>query len=255
MRRVAWLVAPLVVALALAAVAFAQQVNKYSVVASTSPGKAGTSKKPVPVSVKFAYKVDEASGKQPSAVKRYKISFYGVRNNGRYFKTCAASKISAAGNNDSGCPSDALVGTGTIDNYVYQSADPSGAGGFPCTKKLKVYNAGQNKAVIYIYGDPSQCGGVGALPPIPAKYVAGDGGGQALQFDVPPTVLHPIAGLTVAVRNVTSSIKKKVVTKKGVKHGYYESVKCKAAKRPVVVTFTPESGSAATASSSPGCSK
>ena len=120
MRRVAWLVAPLIVALALAAVAFAQQVNKYSVVASTTPGKAGTKTKPVPVSVKFAYKVDEASGKQPSAVKRYKISFYGVRNNGRYFKTCSASKISAAGNNDAGCPSDSRVGTGTIDHYVYQ---------------------------------------------------------------------------------------------------------------------------------------
>jgi hypothetical protein len=255
MRRLVWFVAPLVVALALAAVAIAQQVNKYSVIASTSPAKAGKSSKPSPVSVKFAYKVDEASGKQPSAVKRYKISFYGVRNNGRYFKTCSASKISAAGNNDASCPSDAKVGTGTIDNYVYQSADPSGAGGFPCTKKLNVWNAGQNKAVLFIYGDPSQCGGVGALPPISAKYVKGEGGGQALQFDVPPTVLHPIAGLTVAVRSVTSSIKKKTVTKKGVKRGYYESVKCKGSKRPVVVTFTPESGAPATASANPTCSK
>jgi len=254
MRRLA-LLAPLVVALVFAAVALAQQVNKYSVIASTSPGKAGKSAKPVPVSVKFAYKVDEASGKQPAAVKRYKISFYGVRNNGRYFKTCTAAKISAAGNNDDGCPADAKVGTGTIDNYVYQSADPSGAGGFACTKKLNVWNAGQNKAVLFIYGDPSQCGGVGALPPISAKYVSGDGGGQALQFDVPPTVLHPIAGLTVAVRNVTSSIKKKVVTKKGVKRGYYESVKCKGTKRPVVVTFTPESGATATAAANPSCSK
>ena len=255
MRRLVWFAAPLVVALALAAVAFAQQVNKYSVIASTSPARAGKSAKPVPVSVKFAYKVDEASGKQPSAVKRYKISFYGVRNNGRYFKTCTASKISAAGNNDTGCSSAALVGSGTIDNYVYQSADPSGAGGFPCSKKLHVWNAGQNKAVIFVYGDPAQCGGVGALPPIPAKYVPGEGGGQALQFDVPPTVLHPIAGLTVAVRSVTSTIKRKTVTKKGIKRGYYESVKCKGTKRPVVVTFTPESGATATASSNPSCGK
>jgi len=68
-------------------------------------------------------------------------------------------------------------------------------------------------------------------------------------------VLHPIAGLTVAVRSVQSTITRKTVTRKGKKVGYYESVKCSGSKRPVVVTFTPESGATATASTSLRCSK
>src|SRR5947199_261097 len=83
--------------------------------------------------------------------------------------------------------------------------------------------------------------------PVAAKYVKGDGGGTALQFDTPPDLLHPVAGLTTAVRAVQSTIKKRTVTKKGVKKGYYESTKCKGKNRPVVVTFTPESGPAVTA--------
>jgi len=247
--------AALGVVLMVAAVAWAQQQNTYSVTASVLPGKKGSKAKPVPVAVKFGYKVDEASGKQPSAIKTYKISLYGVKSNGGMFKTCSSSKISGAGNNDSGCPAAAKVGSGTIDNYVYQTADPSGAGGFPCAKKVNLWNAGQDKLVIFVFGDPAQCVGVGALPPIDAKYVKGAGGGQALQFDVPPTVLHPIAGLTVAVRNVQTTITKKSVTKKGKKHGYYDAIACKGSKRPVVVTFTPESGAPATAAANLTCSK
>jgi hypothetical protein len=255
MRKFFAVAAALVAVLALAAVAIAQQVNQYTVTASTNPARAGSKTKPVPVSVKFNYQISEKSGQQPSAVKRYKISLYGVRENGQFFNTCPAGRISAAGNNDSSCPKAALVGSGTIQNYVYQSSDPSGKGGFPCNKKLHIWNAGKRKAVIFIYGDPSQCGGVGSLPPIPAKYVAGDGGGTALQFDVPPTVLHPIAGLTVAVRSVQSTITRKTVTRKGKKVGYYESVKCSGSKRPVTVTFTPESGAAAKATTSLRCAK
>ena len=255
MRKFLAIAAAMVAVLALAAVAIAQQVNQYSVTASTNPARAGSKAKPAPVSVKFNYQISEKSGQQPSAVKRYKISLYGVRENGQFFNTCPAGRISAAGNNDSSCPKAALVGSGTIQNYVYQSSDPSGKGGFPCNKKLHIWNAGKRKAVIFIYGDPSQCGGVGSLPPIPAKYVAGEGGGTALQFDVPPTVLHPIAGLTVAVRSVQSTITRKTVTRKGKKVGYYESVKCKGTKRPVTVTFTPESGAAAKATASLRCAK
>ena len=252
MRRVAALAAALGVVLVVAAIAWAQQQNTYSVTASISPSKKGSKAKPLPVGVKFNYKVDEATGKQPSAVKNYKISFYGVKSNGGLFKTCSSSKISGAGNNDSGCPAAAKVGSGTIDNFVYQSADPSGAGGFPCTKKVNLWNAGQDKLVIFVFGDPAQCGGVGALPPIDAKFVTG-GGGQALQFDVPPTVLHPVAGLSVAVNSVQSTVKKLTAKKKGKKRGYFEAIGCPGGKRKVTVTFTPETGSPGTANASQAC--
>jgi hypothetical protein len=238
--------------LVVVAVAFAQQTNQYTVTGSVSPNAKGSKSKPVPVSVKFGYAVTEASGMQPAPVKTYKIAFTGLQTNGAFFPTCTSSKIAAAGNSDSGCSKKALVGTGTIDSYVYQTADPSGAGGFPCPKKTNLWNAGKNKMVIFIFGDPAQCGGVGTLPPIDAKFVA-TSGGQALQFDVPATILHAVAGLSVAVHNVTSTVKKLTVKKKGKKRGYFEAIGCPGGKRTVVVTFTPEVGAPGNATKSQSC--
>jgi hypothetical protein len=255
MRRVAALAAALAVVLVVAAVAFAQQVNTYSVTASTSPTKAGSKAKPSALSLKFQYTVGEQSGKEPAAVKRYKISFYGIRSvNGALFKTCAASKIAAAGNDDSGCPKGSEVGSGKIQSHVYNDADPSGANALICNKDLHLYNAGKGKVTLFLTGPAAECQAApGGQPPFTGTYVAGEGGGTALQFDTPANLLHPIAGLTVAVRNVTSKINLKTVTKKGVKKGYYESVKCKGKSRPVVVTFTPESGAPVTAKSTAAC--
>jgi len=254
MRRLAALAATIAVALVVCAVALAQQVNQYTVTAAgVTPNTKGSKAKPKTVGVKFNYAIKEASGKKPAPVKTYKIAFTGLRTNGAFFPSCTASKISSAGNNDSGCPSKAKVGTGTIDSYVYQTADPSGAGGFPCPKKINLWNAGKNKMVIFIYGDPAACGGVGALPPIDARFVNTSGGSQALQFTVPPTVLHPIAGLSVAVNAVTSTVKRMTATKKGKKRGYFEAIGCSGGKRTVTVTFTPETGAPGTASKSQSC--
>jgi hypothetical protein len=207
--------------------ALAAQTNTYAVQAKVTPTAARGK-----VAVKFAYTVGERSGAQPSAVKRYTIGFAGLHANGERFATCTTAKILAAGD-DSACPKGALVGTGKIDNFVYLSKDPSGAGGFPCAKQLKIYNAGRNKATLFIGGDPSKCGGVGTLPPVAAKFVPSAGHGTALQFELPPTILHPISGLTVAVRSVSSTLKRGYLTSTGGKH-------------PVAVTFLTEDGQRAT---------
>ena len=255
MRKIVML-ATAAVLVAFVAVAYAQtQINTYAVKGSVTPTKPGSKKKPLAVRVNFNYQVGEKNGLQPSAIKRYKISLYGVRSvNGDKFPKCTADMINGAGNSDTVCPSGSRVGTGTIDNYVYADTDPSGKnGGFPCAKKLNLYNSGKGKAALFIFGDPNQCGGVGALPAFPASYVKGDGGGTALQFDVPATVLHPIAGLSVAVRSVQSTIAQRSVTKKGKKYGYYESTKCKGKRRPIVVTFTTEAGQTSKAAASAKC--
>src|SRR3954468_21323316 len=250
MRRVVLLAVAAV--LGITAIAYAQtQQNTYKVQGSAAPtGKPGKKSKPTPVGVKFSYQVDEANGLQPSAIDQYKISFYGVRAvNGDRFPKCTADQISQAGNSDTVCPKGSLVGTGTIDNFVWADSDPSGKnGGFPCAKKLNVYNSGKGKGALFVYGDPNQCGGVGALPAFPISYVTGDGGGTALQFTVPKTVLHPIAGLSVAVRAVSSTIKKLTVKKSGKVYSYYESVKCSGKARPVKVTFHTEAGQTSDAS-------
>jgi len=67
--------------LSMAAYAYAQQENTYSVTAKTSPTRAGSKSKPVPVGISFGYQVGEASGNRPSPVKRYSIRFKGLRVN------------------------------------------------------------------------------------------------------------------------------------------------------------------------------
>jgi len=246
-----------VAVLALATVAYAQtQQNTYKVQGSVSPKhKPGSKKKPVTVGVSFSYQVGEANGLQPSAIDQYKISLYGVRAvNGDKFAKCTPDQITSSGKPDgtTTCPSGSLVGTGTIENFVYTDNDPSGKnGGFACPKKLNIYNSGKNKGALFVYGDPSQCGGVGALPAFPISYVKGAGGGTALEFTVPKTVLHPIAGLSVAVRSVSSTIKKISLKKSGKTYGYYESVSCKGKTRPITVSFHTEAGQTTNTSATP----
>src|SRR3954452_19346376 len=200
-----------------ASAALAAQANTYAVHAKVTPAKGGTKAKPKPVAVNFSYTVGEQAGQQPAAVKRYTIGFAGLRQNAK-------------------TPKGALIGTGKIDNYVYVSSDPSGAGGFPCLKNLRIYNVAKGKARLEIDGPASACGGVGALPPIDAKFVPFAGGGTALQFELPPTIMHPVTGLTVAVRSVSSTLKR----------GALQSIGFKGAKRTVSVTFLTEAGQAST---------
>jgi hypothetical protein len=226
LRKLAFAGLGAVALLALPTSALAAQQNTYKVNASVTP----KAKASGPAAVKFGFQVSEASGLQPAAVKRYKIAFGGLKSNGAKAKTCTAAQMSGS---DAGCDKKALIGSGKIDNFVYTDNDPSGAnGGFTCAKDLHIWNAGKDKAVLFVGGDPNKCGGVGNLAPIPAKFVKA-GNGQALQFDVPATVLHPIPGLTVAIRSVTSNIKS----------GFFTSVN---KKHPVKATFLTEAGQTVT---------
>src|SRR3954452_8669180 len=203
--------------------ALAAQSNTYTVHAKVTPAKAGTKARPAPVAVHFAYTVAEASGQQPSAVKRYTIGFDGLRP-------------------DTHLKKGALIGTGTIDNYVYVSSDPSGKGGFACAKQLRILSAGANRVTLSIAGPAARCGGVGDLPPVPAKFVNWGHGGTALQFELPANIMHPVPGLTVAVRSVDSSLKR----------GALNSVGHKGSARAVAVTFLTEAGQTKTVSTTAG---
>src|SRR3954452_11311162 len=136
MRKLAMLAAAATL-FGLTAVAYAQtQQNTYKVQGAVTPTKAGSKDKPVAVKTQFGYQVGEAKGLQPSAIKRYKISIYGVRAiHADKFPKGTAGPINQAGNSDAGCPNGSRVGSGTIDNFVYVDSDPAGKqGGFPCAK-------------------------------------------------------------------------------------------------------------------------
>ncbi|UGS37727.1 hypothetical protein [Capillimicrobium parvum] len=251
MRKVAVGAAVAAVMLVCAAVVFAAQVNTYTVTGSTSPAKAGSKQKPVPLGLNFDYTVGEEAGQRPSPVSRYTIGFYGMQSNGGLFPKCTAAQINAA-QSDKGCAQGSLVGSGSVTNAAGASNNPADTS-IPCNLGLRVYNGGQGKAAIYLFGNPPQC----VIPisqAIDARYVSAFGGkGSALQFSVPANLLHPVSGIDNAVTNVQSNIKKLTKRSKGRTRGYFESVRCQGGKRPITVDFLTEAGQSSTASADANC--
>jgi hypothetical protein len=234
-------------ALAVSAVAYAQVVNTYTVSGSTSPTRAGSKSKPVPVSVRFGYEVGEATGKRPSPVKKYSIRFAGLNVNTNAFPGCSVSTLEDEG--PSGCPSGSRMGTGFIKNATGNRADPNDRS-IICNARLQVFNSRRNRAVIYVAGSPSasdereRCA-IELAAPIPAQFVrSSNGSATALEFTVPPSLLHPLPTLDNAVTSVTSTIQRRTVRRNGRTIGFFESVGgCIRNRRNITVTFTPESGS------------
>jgi hypothetical protein len=252
MRRIRLLALTASALLVLAASAFAAQLNTYTVSGSISPSTAGSSKKPVPVAVKFGYTVGEQAGQRPALVKQYSIKFDGLRVNGAAFPKCTAAAINKAGD-DSACPTKAVVGTGTVKNFAGASNDPASKA-LACTLTLKVYNSGKNKGALYLRGGPPACP-LQVSQAIDANYIA-SATGVTLRFNVGGTLHHPVAGVDNAVVSVTSSIKKLTTKVKGKTVGYYESVGgCRAGKRNITVTFVTNEGQTSKAQHTISCKK
>lgn len=257
MRKLRIITVAAVAVLAVAVAAYAAQVNTYSVTGSTLPTKSGTKKKPIPVKLTFNYKVGEQSGQRPSPVKGYKIQFDGLNVNTKPFKSCTAAFINQNSDN-SQCNPAAAMGSGNIQAYVGPTNDPTNKSLF-CYLALTFYNAGNNHAALYLKGDPGaatpdkQCV-TGISQAIDATFVK-NSKGTSLNFDVPPELLHPIAGLDSAVFNVGSTIKKKTAKVHGKTVGFFQSVGgCKHHKRKIAVTFVPETGSSQVAKTNAKCS-
>jgi hypothetical protein len=246
--------------LAFATVAFAAVTNTYTVTASVSPTKAGSKSKPVPIGLHFNYQVGEAAGQRPSVITGYSILFSGIATHGEDFPKCPAAQINATGD-DSSCKTGASkgseVGSGNVENIAGATNNPADQSQ-KCHLDLTLYNGGKGRLAIFLKGAPSPAGPsdpkncpltIGTA--IDAKYVK-KGGGTALEFTVPPILGHPIANFDNAVVTVASSVKKLVSKKDG--HGYFDSVGgCKAGKRTISVTFTPESGGPGTATTTTKC--
>jgi hypothetical protein len=242
---------------ALCAVAYAQQQNTYTVTGSTNPTRTGSSSRPVPVSIRFAYQVGEASGNRPSPVRRYSIRFTGLRVNTNAFPSCSASRLENQGPDS--CPRGSAVGSGFITNATGARDNPADRS-IACNAKLTVFNSGNNRATIYVEGspqatDPRQRCAIELASPIPARYVR-RGSAMALEFDVPASLLHPLPTLDNAVTSVTSTIRRVTRRRRGRTVGYYESTGgCRNGRRTISVVFTPESGPPSTASTTARCSR
>jgi len=241
----------------IAAFAYAQvaQVNTYEVTASTNPTKAGTAKKPVPISLSFNYNVGEQNNNRPAVIKKYSIRFAGIRVNPSSAAVCPAATLESKG--PAGCPAKAIVGTGFIENETGATNNPADKS-IECNAALSVVNHGSLRASIYVAGDPNQTDprrrcAIQLASAIPAKFVNRSGGESSLDFSVPDSLTHPGSpAISNAVVKVESKIK--LMTRKG--KGFFESRGgCKSGKRRVRVLFTPENGSVATETTTARCSR
>lgn len=246
--------------LALTAIAIAQDAvtNTYTVEGSTSPAKAGSKAKPVPIAIDFDYEVGEVQNRRPDVIKKYSIRFAGTQVNTKVAPGCSNATLANEG--PSGCPAKSIVGSGFIENETGNRADPNDKS-IACNASVQVINGtNNNSGNLYVAGSPgssdprTKCA-IELAAPIPFRYVK-RGNATALEFEVPETLTHPLPTLSNAVKRVTSKVKKITKRIKGKTRGYFEAVGgCSRGTRIISVVFTPESGTAATAQDKATCRK
>ncbi|MFN8204788.1 MAG: hypothetical protein U0S48_19705 [Solirubrobacteraceae bacterium] len=247
MRKLAILSAALVAVFATAAVALAQS-GSYDVTASTSPAKAGSKKKPVAMSVKFGVHFNGTTRAPSSAA--FKVAFNGLRTNGGKFKTCTAAKINLI-QSDRTCSSAALVGTGMVHNLAGKDDDINDTS-ITCDLDVKIYNAGNKRAAVYLFGNPPKCV-IPVSQALDARWVR-SGSGEALQFAIPNNLIHPVGGVNNSIISIDATINKKTTGKGKNKVAYIESVGgCKKGQRGISLTLTFESGAQSTTTGSAKC--
>jgi hypothetical protein len=267
LRRIVLAVTALVVLVAAAAAyaATSSQINTYTSPLKFTPNKAGSKKKPSPISFHEAINAMGTNGNRTAVLLNVKTKIYGLKVDGKDFPTCSAAAIAAA-HNDTGCPKGALVATGSIVAQLGAKTNFT-LPGTPCAPDLHVWNSGQGKLTFFFVVVPPThvCGGLqtGSTPPYKATYKV-QGGNLITNVPIPAAIDFPVQGVagSLTTENLTWLKRTKKVHGKTV--ASISSVACKGGKRPYSTTFTanlpsPTGGSgvtqSATASGSAKCSK
>jgi hypothetical protein len=274
MRKITMLAIALVAIFGVVAVAEAS--NTYTVTdATVTPSKAGTAKKPKPVTIKFGYSVGETAGNRPSVTTDYEIAFgKQIKSQRKYFKgknVCTIAQAGYTSGTAPACPATSKAGQGTINNLAGVQTDPTSK--IQCDLGLTLYvgdgkavpaanNDGipvKNDLVIAIKNRPPLVCPLSVDAALPAGFVV-TSNGTALKFHVKKIPFQqPNPGLDNSVVHVDSTVGKtvKVRTKvgvnkrthkpifKNVSRGLFESVGCKSKQHAVNVKFTPAGGGAA----------
>jgi hypothetical protein len=259
----------------LAVVGLAYADNVYTVDGSTSPRGKGSANKPLPVSLKFGYAVqDENPANRGTPVEKYFIGAEGLVTYPEEFPTCSGGS-DGANHQDIDVVKrvcrKARVGGGIIKAYVGAAQDPTQK--LNCVLELNLYNlkpgnyGGTPPRVISKKqgGLAIRIDGVRPMPPslddeykgrcataqndailAPYKQVRIEGvRSDELQFTLPGWLLHP-GGLDTVVQNGESAVRKLTARKRiggrNRKVGFYSAIGCKGNQRSIQVTFISESG-------------
>jgi hypothetical protein len=243
----------LVVAAALAGVAYA--ANVYNITqGATSPAGKGSKNKPLAKTLKFGYTVKDNAAPRGKPVNKYKIAIEGL--SGKYAKFLTKCKYADANGVDHATKcKKATVGSGRVENLTGPGNNPN-SNTF-CNLKLTVYNLGTGLA-LRLDADPpaptEQSGPIGCSIPIHQainakfKTVKLDKiETSSLNFDVPLNLRHPgsqfldnvVANTTATIKGKTTKVK---IHGKKRKVGIYSALGCHGKNRTVSVSFSDESG-------------
>lgn len=243
MRRIILIGTALAVLVGAASAFSATTLNTYKATHPVSPNKAGSTKKPVAVSLGDNYVANNATpGQRTAPLIDIKDSVYGLVSNGKYFPTCSLNKIAAA-KSDTVCPKGAQVASGTLFALIGKASQPSGPG-ISCSVLLHVWNSGQGKVTFFFVTNATHVcfnGAIhtGSVGPYPAKQKV-QGKVYTLDTPVPAYVSFPVPGLEGSLVNEHLTWPKKTTKVHGKTVAYLASVGCKSGKRPYSTSFTAE---------------
>jgi hypothetical protein len=253
-RKILVAVLALVSVLVVAGVAYA--ANLYTLdKASTTPGGAGTSSKPVAKKVVFSFSTNTTDNTRAKVIKNYDIGFQGLRSYSAKLPKCSFAEASQKSLTavKTVCKK-AAAGAGTVNNFFGPTNDPNNK--TQCKLQLRVYNISDGKygglALRLDRGAPADCL-IDPSAAINAKFRKTKIAGKEsvnLKFAVGDNLKHPIPGFDNSVNNVTTTVLKKTgkVKIKGKTRtvGLLSSVACgKGKKRTISVKFTDETNATA----------
>jgi hypothetical protein len=171
-----------------------QATTQVSGSAKVTPNKAGTPKKPQGVTLSGKFKWSSQEGVDPPVVTRFEILIAkgaGVYNGGKYPK-CSASTANRGG--PSACPKKSIMGSATGTAFADTTIT---------RPKVTFINGGATSICAYtVLTNPAR---VNTCVPVKVKKLSGDPKwGYKLTASV-PSVLQVVAGIPIAVRDLSFS--------------------------------------------------
>jgi hypothetical protein len=182
---------------------------------SVSPTKAGTSKKPKPVTLKLGVNGGTKDGTgQPSTSKALKITLpKGLKWNGKAWassKRCSVSKATQQ-RSDSACPKGSKVGSGHVDAVALGTKEPI---------DVTAYVTTSGNLGLFLKAD---------VPLSIRVMLEGKVNGNVINVAIPPQIQEPLPNVPSAIEKLNFSLNGKT-TVKGKTRGVVESTGCSGGK-------------------------
>lgn len=223
---VALIAAALALTVTSVALAVGATVQHFEV--GVSPSKAGTTKKPKPITLKLHLSTTTTDGSQPYASNHVVIYMArGLIFNGAKFKSCSLATLNDQNQGPKSCPAGSKIGGGTATGNIGQNTNEQ--------LTVTLFNGPKGKSIeVYLHGTtPAAIDAAFESKLVPIRSGAY---GYKLVTDIPQNLYEPVPGLFTPLTdfNVTTKASTKV---KGVTYGITATTSCTKHKWPFRATW------------------